>query len=150
MANEVRVQSGLQVLKRNDANTIVMVDYQSRPISFQADMTGAVGPSPGAILALTTLTVVDLSLLTIPGFYRISSLDDDTGNYVQYGIYDPQADEFYPWGELGPGESYVGKFSRNLLEMYTNTGTGTTGTIKRVAVKAFNANAYCLLEAFEK
>ena len=149
MANEIRVNSSLTI-RQVDADNNVVLEYQSRPTSFQEDMSGAVGPSPGAILALTTGTIVDLSVLTIPGAYRIASLDDDEGNYIEYGIYDPQADEFYPWGELRPGHSHVGYFSRNLLEMYTNTGTGTTGAIKKVMVKAFNANAYCTLEAFDK
>ena len=148
MANEARINSSLQI--RKTSGTLTLLDYASRPSAFQATVTGTKGPSPGAVTAIRTGTVVSFAALTIPGFCRISSLDSDTGNYVEYGIYDPQTDVFYPLGEVGPGESYIIKLSRNLLEEYAGTGTGTTAATNSFMLKAFNASADCLVEAFEK
>ena len=112
-------------------------------------MSGQKGPTPGAVTALTTGTIVNLGELVVPGFVRLASLDDDTDNYVEWGIYDPQTNVFYPLGELGAGEVCVFKFSRNLLEEYIGTGTGTTGPTNQFMVKAAAASADVLVEAFE-
>ena len=147
MADEARITVGMQIRKTSDGITVMDVRKSS---SFSVDVSGTKGPSPGAITALVTGTVVDLSQLTIPGLVWITSLDDDEGNYVEYGIYDPQLDVFYPLGEVGPGESWPLKFTRNLLEEYSNTGTGTTAATNKFMVKAFNASAIVSVEAFEK
>lgn len=148
MSDEATVMSALNL--RKTSGSLVVLEYMSRPAQFQADVDGTKGPVPGAFTVLRTGTIVDLSQLTIPGFYRVMNLSSDEGNYVEYGIYDPQTDVFYPWGEMGPGESYVGKFSRNLQEEYSGTGTGTTAATNKVMFKAFNASCVALLEAFEK
>ena len=149
MANEARITSSLQIRKTASDGT-VLLEYLSRPAAFTATVDGTKGPSPGAVTALTTGTIVDLSALTIPTFCRIGAQFSDTGNYVEWGIYDPQTDVFYPMGEVNPGESYIIKLSRNLLEEYTATGTATTGATNKFMVKAFNASAVVLIEAFEK
>lgn len=139
MANEARINSSLQIKTGN-------LDYQSRPTAFQATVTGAKGPTPGAIAVSTAGTDVDLSELSTPGLCFITNIDST--NYVTYGIWDGAT--FYPLGELLPGECYVLRLSRSLTQEY-GTGTGTTGTnINRLRLKANGATANIRVEAFEK
>lgn len=149
MADEISVTSSLQI--RFKSNSIQKVDYQSRPTQFKDDLVNSNvrGPLPGVVRVLRTGTVVDLSGLTIPGYYRISGQFTDPGNYVEIGIYDPGLDVFYPLNEIGAGQSYVGKFTRNLLEEYSGTGTATTTASNQLMLKAFNANVDVLLEVFD-
>lgn len=144
MADEARVTSSLNILKRS-GSTVVM-DYQSRPGAFTADVTGTKGPSPGAITALSTGSDVDLSQLTTPGLCRIMNLDDEV--VIEYGISDGSV--FHPLGEVLPGESYVLRLSRNLGEEHDQPGTGTTGTVNQLMVRGVGADAVALVEAFEK
>lgn len=146
MANEVRVQSSLYV-RQTDADNNVILEYQSRPTSFIADMTGAVGPSPGAVLVPTTGVDVDLSALTQPGFCHLMNLDD--ANFVEWGIKEPVTGFFYPIGILRPGRSFVMEFSPNLLEEYTGTGTGTSAATNTLHLKANTAQCAVLVAAFE-
>lgn len=142
MSREVRVTAGLSINANGGA-----FQWQSRPTAFTGDLDVVKGPVPGAFRVSTLGTIADLSELTQPGYYLVTNLDLD--NYVEYGIYDPATDVFYPWGEILPGEKYVGRFSRNLLEEYTGTGTGTTPPGNHVMFKANGAAVNVLLEAFE-
>lgn len=146
MSSEATVMSLLSI--RKTSGSTVLLEYQSRPGQFQADVNGTMGPVPGALLARTTGTVVDFGQLTIPGLCRIMNLG--ATYYFEYGIYDPQTDVFYPLGECMPGESYIIRLSRNLLEEYTGTGTGTTAATNQFMLKAFGGNTNALVEAFEK
>jgi hypothetical protein len=140
MANEATVQSSMRIAKGE-------IDYSSRPTSFQADVSGAKGPVPGAFSAAITGTNLDLSQLTTPALCRIQNLDST--NFVEFGAYDPDTEKFYPIGELLPGESYVLRISRNLGWEY-GTGTGTTGAENNVIrFKADTAAVNVLVEAFE-
>lgn len=146
MANEARIQASLSIQKTS--NSVKVLDYVSRPSAFQANVAGTKGPVPGAINVYTYGVAVDLSQLVTPGLYRIMNLDDT--NYVEFGLRDPVTGAFYPLNEILPGESYVGRFSRNIQEDYYNTGTGTTADIKQVWLKANHATCVVVLEAFEK
>jgi hypothetical protein len=53
-------------------------------------------------------------------------------------------------GEVLPGESYVIRLSRNLLEQYAGSGTGTTGPENTFRLKANEAAVAALVEAFER
>lgn len=140
MADEATIRSSLLV--RCDT-----LNYQSYPTSFQADVAGEKGPTPGAITVTTEGTSVDLSELTTPGLCRIMNLD--ATNYATYGIWDPENDTFFPLGELLPGETYVLRLSRDLQEEF-GTGTGTTGAdTNRLRFKADTASVVVLVEAFE-
>ena len=142
MANEASIRVSLTIRKDN-------LFYQSQPSFFQADITGtAKGPVPGAMAVPTTGKIVDFGELTIPGLCKLHNLDET--NYVEYGIYDPQIDVFYPLGEIMAGEVYVIRLSRNLLEEYTGTGTGTTAATNKFMLKAQGASCNCVIEAFEK
>lgn len=137
MANEARVNSSLQINKGN-------LQFRSNPTTFQATITGAKGPVPGAITAAVLGTNVNFSELTTPGLCRITNLD--AINFVTFGVYDGTS--FYPLGEILPGEFYVLRLSRDLNEEYI--GTGTNADANQFRVVANTAACNVLVEAFEK
>ena len=140
MANEARIFAGLQILVGHE-------QYRSLPQSFQADVSTAKGPTPGAISVPLAGVAVDLSALTLPGLCRIANLD--TTNYIEYGIYDPETVRFYPIGEVKAGEFYVFCFSRNFSTEY-GSGTGTAGPeTNQFYVKAYGGACNIIVEVFE-
>lgn len=147
MASEGRVQSGLTITKRSSDNSMILLDYMARPASFSVDVNGLKGPTPGSLQIPVGGEIVNLGELVTPGLVRLMNCDET--NYVEYGIYDPGIGIFYPFGELGPGESYILKFSRNLLEEFVGTGTGTTSAGNRFFMKANTAPCVVLVDAFE-
>jgi hypothetical protein len=139
MADEARVRSGFTIqngglVRRNPT------------ASFTVDVDGENGPSPGAVTVATTGTDIDFSQLITPGLCQLSNLD--VTNYYEYGIHEPVTGTFYPLGEVGPGESYCIKFSRNLLEEYV--GTGTSGPTNTFQLRANTAAVVAVVEAYEK
>lgn len=144
MANEAQVRSSITIRKDD-------LYYVSQPQQFNVDVSEARGPTPGTILATIYGTDVDISLLTVPGLCRIQNLD--ATNWIEYGIRDPETNKFYPLGEVGPGESYPMKLSRNIEWEYagSGTGTGTSGdSNNRFCIRANTASCYVLVEAFER
>lgn len=146
MANEVTVVLSLNI--RKDA-----LQENPQPTSYQFDMSGTVGPTPGVVTVPTTGAAVDLAELTTPGPCWLVNLDPT--NYVEYGIRDPGANIFYPLGELQPWDSAGGKpqyvyLSRNLLEEYTGTGTGTTPPGNQLWLKANKASCKVVVKAFDR
>lgn len=138
MANEATIQNSLNIRAGN-------INYQGLPTTFRATVTGRKGPTPGAMAASTSGTNVEFGELTTPALCRLQNLD--TVNFVEYGIWDGA--QFFPVGELLPGETYVLRLSRNLQEEY-GTGTGTTGSaINRLRLKADTAAVNVIVEAFE-
>ena len=134
MANEVSVRSSLTI---NNGS----LSYSSRPTSYQADATGAKGPTPGALTISTSGTEIDLTQLTTPGFCRISNLDPSTSNnYVEYGVY--VGSTFYALGELLPGEFVV-------LRLYRDMGVAGTD-FHTLMLNAVGSTVDCSVEAFEK
>lgn len=130
MANEVRVTSVLQI--RNGA-----LDYQSRPAGFTADMSSNKGPCVGALTVSAPwtdpitevdypVTIIRLTEATSPGFARFLNLDATYG--IEVGQYDAANGIFYPFLELGPGQSYVIKLSTSLTLETLGTGSGTSLT----------------------
>lgn len=142
MTNEASINSSLELNKG-------YARYRSHPGNFRADVTGSKGPTPGAFRASLAGTRVDLSELTVPGFCRLVNLDPT--NYVLWGIYDGA--EFYPIGDILPGEFYVIRLSRYLGR---SIGTGVSGTgsfdttTYSLMVKATVAPCDVSVEAFEK
>ena len=142
MADEAQIRSSLQIAKDS-------LEYRGQPTVFNADVSGTKGPTPGAITVSAAGTDVDLSALTTPGLCRIQNLEADGGNYVTYGIWDPEGGKFYPLGELLPGESYVLRLARDIEAEY-GTGGGTTGSpVNKLRFKANTAALVVLVEAFE-
>lgn len=140
MSGEARVRSTLQIVNGN-------LKYQPKSVSFNPDVAGTKGPVPGAIAVTTAGTDVDFGELTTPALCKITNLDST--NFVEYGIWDPEGNTFYPLGELLAGESYVLRLSRNLQEEF-GTASGTIGAnTNRLRLKADAATLNASVEAFE-
>lgn len=140
MANEASLRISLQIENNN-------LKYRSHPVNFNVDVTDDLGPTPGLVNAATTGTNVDLSALTTPALCRIENIDQT--NYATFGIWDPEINKFYPLGEVGPGEFYVLKLSRDLAQEI-GTGTGTTGPeTNRLQVRGNSATVPVVVHAFE-
>ena len=142
MAGEITVRASLQVRKGS-------LSYAGKPDGFTATMQGtARGETPGLVRATMEGTLVDLSLLTLPGVYTIQNLD--AANTVHLGIYDPTTFFFSPLNEVQPGEVYPGRFSKFLAEQLgTGSGTGAVGDALRLMVKSENADCDVVINAFE-
>lgn len=141
MAQEAVVSSSLRINKDN-------LQWNPQPANFIADVLGTKGPTPGCITATTAGTDVDLSQLGDPGLCTIRNLDST--NWVSYGLWIPGTLNYYPLGELLPGEEYVLRLSRDLGEQFTNTGTGTTASVNRLRLKANGASVNVFVGAFER
>lgn len=145
MANEARWNSELVIKKASgDGYT----NYASAPSSNvnYATVTGDRGPTPGVFAVTTSGTNVDLSQLTTPGLCRMRN---EGASVITYGIWDGV--EFYPLGELQPGEAYTIRLSR-FLSRSIGTGSGSTGydgTTYRFRMKAYLAAGQVKVEAFE-
>jgi hypothetical protein len=148
MADEATIQNSLQIRKVDATSGAVVLEHRSTgPTSFNVDVSGTKGPTPGAITVTTEGTDVDLSELTIPGLCEIHNQDGT--NFVEVGIWDPEVSKFYPLDEVGPGEKYTRKLSRNLQEEFM-TGTGTTGAdTNRLRLKADTDSCEVYVGAFE-
>lgn len=142
MSNEIRVVSSLQIRKGN-------LNYQGQPTSFNANMAGLKGPTPGSITAGLAGTDVDLTEIQVPGgLCRIQNVDPV--NWIEIGMYDPITFKFYPMLELLPGESYIVRLSRKIGDLQgTGTGSGVTGGTDTLRVKANAAPCDVLIESFD-
>lgn len=138
MANEITISGRLIV---NNGN----LQYSSQPSQMQVDQAVAFGPSPGAIYVTIYGTDVSLAQFTTPGEYWFQNFSDTYT--VEYGFYDGV--NFIPWGELLPGAFTQGRFSRNLLEEYVGTGTGTSAPINTLRFKARGGTAKVRCDIFE-
>lgn len=141
MASEAQITTGLTIQKDN-------LFYISQPTSYSADVATGKGPTPGAISVSILGTDVDLSQLVQPGLCRIQNLDET--NWVEYGIWDEDNSQFFPLGELLPGEQSVLRLARNLAEEFgeANTGTGGAGNNK-LRFRANTATCFVIVDAFE-
>lgn len=156
MSSEVRINCGMSIRKMSSDRQTALVGHNSSVSGFVADMTGAKGPVPGAIEVATTGTQVDFSQLTRPTFCQITHLgrvdgvDPTNVDYVQYGIWNPANNNFYPLGEIWAGESYILRLSRNIQEIYAGPGSGTeVGETARMMLLANGAAQNVKVEAFE-
>lgn len=132
MANEATIQSSLNIRAGN-------IQYQSRPSTFNANVTGRKGPTPGAVrIATTPGTSVLFGELTTPGLVRIQNLDET--NFVKWGVWNGVT--FYSLGKILPGESYVFRMSEDF-----DAGTGTSGHEFRIV--ADTAACVVVVDAFE-
>jgi len=146
MANEATIRVSLQI--RKVSGSLVLLDYQSRPTSFQATVTGTKGPTPGALTIPAGGEAVSFGELSTPGLCILKNLSATVT--VEYGIRDPGIDVFYPLGEILPGEIYLLRLSRNLLEEYQGTGTGTTSPGNQFFMKGMGGDVNVSVEAFEQ
>lgn len=146
MSNEIQVRSSLGI---NNGN----LQYQSRPTSFNADMAGLKGPTPGAISVPSAGVAISLAALdTLGGVCFMQNLDSLLT--VEYGVYVTSLARFIPFGEMLPGECYVLRLSSELGHEYTDTGTGSTGSIDSFWMKVRGphgtGSAIVRVEAFDK
>lgn len=118
MANEATIRVGLFIDKGQ-------LQFRSHPSEFRADVAGQKGPVPGAFTIPAGGNLdIDFSELVQPGLAVLRNID--TVNYCTYGVWD--GTEFYPVGELLPGEFYPIRFSRWLGRSQGASGTGTADT----------------------
>jgi hypothetical protein len=138
MANEISLQSGITVRKG-------FLDQLTRPSSFRDTMLEVGGPTPGTLIVTTTGMDVDLSQLVEPGWIWVQNLDPD--NYVELGLHDGSL--FHPFAEIPPGLcAGPFKLSRNFGEEHTLPGTGTSGVLNTLYLRAntdtCNVFVFCL------
>ncbi len=140
MSDEATIRNSLEIQTTN-------LSYRSYPTSFQVDVSGEKGPAPGAFTATVAGVNVDLTELTVPGLCRVANLD--ATNYVNLGVWDPEIGTFYPLMEIGPGEYWVFRLSRDLFGEY-GTGAGTIGpNTNQLRIKSNTASCNVVVEAFE-
>ena len=117
---------------------------------YVATVTGSLGPTPGGLVASLSGTDIDISKLTTMGglFYACNY---DLTNRVEIGVYEPATGTFFPFLELLAGESIVGRLSRNVLEQFdgTVTGTGTYAENNTLRAKAYGAAVSMFFGAFD-
>lgn len=141
MADEAQIRVSMSIRAGN-------IDHQTRPTAFTVDVDGRFGPAPGtiAIAVADTGQEIDLSMFTTPGLCAIQNLD--AVNYVEVGIYEPATSTFYPLLEIGPGEIYIMKLTRNLLEEYV--GTGTSAPTNQLRARATGGTCNVTFSIFER
>ena len=149
MSNEASVTSGLRIKSGN-------LSYQPPASTFNADVAGQNGPTPGALTVSTAGTDVNLSQLAGGGGfceltnYGASVGDADPSHYVEYGIWSTSALIFYPLGKILPGETYVIRLSDNILMQEPGTGTGPASGTTTFRLKAHNSPCTARINAFDK
>lgn len=160
MANEAQLRLSLNI------NGPGVQRYQSQPTTFNADISIAGGPSPGEFLATKNGTDVNLSALRQPGLTWLMNLGVDASgasllptagqsyswpNYVEYGIFDHNTNQFYPLGEILPGECYPIRLSRFInSEIGTGSGTTTGPDTVTFRMKAIGTACKVVVSAFER
>lgn len=143
MADEADIRVSLQIQKDQ-------VYYASQPTQYYADVDtvpSSDGTLPGLVTVTTEGTDVNLSSFVDPRLCMMRNFGP--GYYVEYGIFDPQTNIFYPLGEMLPNENYLVRLSRNLFEQYGPTGTGTTPAENTFRMKSNGASSVCLVSVFE-
>lgn len=140
---DVTVRSTVQV---NDG----FVKYRNAITSFNFDFVTASpkGPCVGVVAVPSTGVDISLTELTTPGIVVLTN--QDPLNWVEVGVHDGTL--FHPLLEVGPGECWPIRLSRNLGEEHEETGTGTTGTVNTLRAKCMipGASINLLVEAFER
>lgn len=133
MANEALISVALTIDKRSSNRQNQLINFPMKA-SFRSDVDGVKGPVPGALLVPLAGIDIDVSELTTPGlcWLQHQGLADfsDPGTdpsiyYIDVGIKDVLSGRFLPLLELHPGDAWPVRLTRNLLEAYNSTGTGT-------------------------
>ncbi len=137
--NEATIIASLQIRTGN-------IDYRSNPSSFQANVVGQYGPTPGAVLVGVLDTTINLSALSTPGLGIIHNLD--LVNYIDYGILDTVANVFHPIHRILPGEIFPVRFSPEMFQGLVGTSTSETGA-DVLCMRANVAPCWVSVEVFE-
>lgn len=142
MANEIRVQSLLQINKTG-------LVYTTPSSAFQDDMEATPRDiTPGHLIATTIGVDIDLSKVTNPGWTEFRNLD--ATNSVAFGIWNPDQSEFYPFALLGPGQHFIMPLHPLINQEFANTGTGTTGQLNTLRALAQYASCNISVKVFER
>lgn len=141
MSNEATIRTGIQII-------VDGLTYRPPTTAFNVDVSAAKGPTPGLVVVSIFGIDVLFTDLTTPGLCRITNYD--LTNFITYGLGDGITTEFYPLGEVGPGESYVIKLSRNLGVDMEEATTGVASGGKTFRLVADTETCNCSVEAFEK
>ena len=134
--SQITIRSNVSVLK----GALSYISNQQ----FRATMAGEKGPSPGSFVATAAGVDVDLTNLTNPGIAVLKNIDDEFG--AVYGVLD--GSDFFPLGDLLPGEQYVIRLSQ-FLGQTLGSGTGTGGPAVAFHIRGIGGDANVSVEAFE-
>ncbi len=145
MSREFSIRAALSAANRSGSSTTLPYN---RSFAISDDLLNGnfKGPSPGAFDVPTTGVDVDLSALTSPGWAILANLSSTYT--IEFGIHDGTV--FHPLGELPPLAAIPFKFSTNLGEEHTISGTGTTTDVNTFHMKSYGGTATGLVEAFER
>lgn len=146
MAREAQVQGGLAINVRDSATGLVLIDYQSRPTIFQADVAGTFGPVASKVVATPSGADLDVSSSGVGGLARF--INQSPTIPVCVGSYDPDTDTFCPLFDILPSEFYPWRISRYLGQEMGLTGTSNTGTGVTLRFKGIGGTANVLAEVF--
>ena len=153
MSSEATVRVGLTVRKTDsDDPTILLLDF-NQVGSFQADVTGTFGPTPGTVAIPAEGVAVPLTGITEPGWCWVHNQGADSN--VQIGVKDPDSALSYFLMELKPGWRLPVPLSPDLFEEYQGTGTGTGSPTNQLFLRAINSTTRsattgtCYVGAFE-
>lgn len=141
MANEITVTNQVRI---NNGN----LQEFGQPASFRMNMDSVQGPTPGFVTVPTTGVDLDLSALSSFGVCRIRNLDET--NDIIYGIKEPSSGFFYPIGKVRPGHHWWIDLADELLQEFTNTGTGTSAATNKFHIRAKNAACKAIVDAYGK
>lgn len=146
MADEATIRASLQIRKTSGSITMINENVSE---GFSDTVAGTKGPCPGALTVPPGGKVVPLDELSTPGWCIIKNVSPTES--VEWGIRDPDSNRFYPVGEIGPGQTAGPfKFSRNVLEEYTGTGTGTSSPGNQFFMTAMGSvDAVVQIKAYE-
>lgn len=132
MSQELTCNFRMTVVKRDAEGRLLQ--NQQHGHSFFRDVSGAGGPYPGKITVPLTGVQIPMTQLAEAGPAWLKHLGLTSGAdpgadhkiyYVELGIKDLATSIFYPFVEIWPGEEWPIPLTRNLLEKYNSTGTGT-------------------------
>lgn len=124
-----------------------LLQYDRSGVSFEADLSAVKAPLPGHVEVDTDGVDVPLTGLTTPGLYLVTNLS--TTYRVEVGIRDQSTGNFTPFHEVLPGETFPGRFSRNLRTEFADTGTASESTNNHLHLRSYGGTANVRLEVFE-
>lgn len=144
MPNEGVIRNSLQITI-NDSRGILQ--YQSNPTSFRANVTVCNGPTPGSKTVPVAGVNIDLTQLAKPGLCWIQNTD--AVNSVEYGIFHAALNQFFPLGELLAGECYTLRLSKWFGRDLHGTGSGGTAGVTSLHFKASGGPVVVIVNAFD-
>ena len=161
MSREITVTSTMTIRKLDADGSTVLID-RSYSGSWIGDMTGAKGPTPGALevgVMGSGGTPITFAQLTQPGEAwvehqgRVDGSASEADDYIMVGIHDPEDAKFWPVLELRPGRRLPLPLSRHLGQSADMTGPGTgtagQGETARLLAIAYPVPQKINVEAFE-